>query len=405
MTLRRLDRVAILLLLGLIHALLFLGEVRGLTVRLDHFVNAALLVTNLYFVLQGFLLARWLPRRWLGLYPVGYAALLAVFFGLNPDWRPMFFVYAVFYVSVFRLPFALGLFWIFALSHLFAQPYPLAACVTLGGVFAAIYAAHQRNRDGFRVLCLGFGLLAFLTLLFPLLCFILSDSPQTLLETSHQAEVRDALQVSLTAASLTTLIVLAFGVPLAYALARTDFPGRGVVEALIDLPILIPHSAVGVAFLFLLGSKGPLGGWVRVADTFWGIVVAQTFVSAPFLIKTALTAFAAVDPHLEQIARVLGATSAGAFGRVALPLAARGIFIGGILAWSRAISEFGSVALLAYHPMSAPVLVFQTESQAGLEQARPIAILLVLCCVWIFVGLHWIRSVAFKRFLVGMEGA
>ncbi len=124
------------------------------------------------------------------------------------------------------------------------------------------------------------------------------------------------------------------------------------------------------------------------------------FVSAPFLIKTAITSFEAVDPRLESVARSLGASPAGAFWRVSLPLAARGIFVGCILTWSRAISEVGSVAILAYYPMTASVLVFSRSTQAGIEQARPIAIVLILTCLWVFVGLHFVRSVAFRKFVV-----
>jgi molybdate/tungstate transport system permease protein len=398
---KRVDFIALLFLVGLVHVLLFIGEVQQLTVHLSHSVNAALFVINLYFLFNGFLLARLVSRVRLILYPVGYALLLWVFFGVNPDWRPSFFIFGLFYISLYRSPLAFGLLTIFIVCHVLAQPYSIPAFLTLGAVFAATYAVRRAGTEWFRTLCLGWGLLVFLGLLFPLVCFVLADSPQTLLETYRRPEVRDALRTSFASASLATLITAVFGVPLAYAMVRLDFPGRKVLDAVLDVPILIPHSAVGVAFLVLLGSKGPWGEWIKVPGTLAGIVLCQVFVSAPFLIKTSMTAFGAVDVHLEVLARTLGASSLGAFGRVALPLAARGIFVGGILAWSRAISEMGSIATLSYYPMTAPILVFDKSSQAGLEQARPIAVLLVLCCLWMFIGLQWLRSAAFKRFLAG----
>jgi|YNPNPStandDraft_1061719.scaffolds.fasta_scaffold04556_6 molybdate/tungstate transport system permease protein len=398
---RRVDFIGLLCLIALAHALLFIGELWQLRVHLSHSVNAALFVLNLYFLLNGFLLAPCLSRLRRLLYPFGYLLLGLVFFGLHPDWRPSFFIFGLFYISFYRSPLALGLLGVFILCHVLAQPYSIPAFLTLGAAFALTYTVRRGGAEGFRTFCLGWGVTVFLLLLFPLVCFVLADSPQTLLETYRRPEVRDALRTSLVSASLSTLLTLVFGVPLAYAMARLDFPGKKALDAALDVPILIPHSAVGVAFLVLLGSKGPWGEWVRIPGTMAGILLCQVFVSAPFLIKTSMTAFGAVDVHLEVLARTLGASSVGAFGRIALPLAARGIFVGCILAWSRAISEMGSIAIVAYYPMTAPILVFDKSSQAGLEQARPIAVLLVLCCLWMFIGLQWIRSAAFKRLLAG----
>jgi molybdate/tungstate transport system permease protein len=403
MRLRRSDFLAITALVLLVHALLLIGEVRRLPFRLNHFSNAALLFTNLYFVYSGFLVSGLIRTLRLVFYPLGYLALLYVFFLYNVDWRPLFFPLAIVYSSIYRLPAALGLFVIFILSHVFAQPHPWAAFIVVGSVFAVAYTVHRKAYGWFHVTAIAFGLAAFGLLLFPIVCFVLLDSPQTILETFAQSEVALAIKTSLLSATICTLIVLLFGVPLAYGLARARFRGKSFLETVIDLPILIPQSAVGVAFLWIVGAKGILGGVVNIPGTLLGVILAQMFVSAPFLIKTAITSFEAVHPRLESVARSLGASPAGAFWRVSLPLAARGIFVGCILTWSRAISEVGSVALLAYYPMTASVLVFSRSTQAGIEQARPVAIVLILTCLWVFVGLHFIRSAAFKRFVVGAE--
>ena len=405
MKLRRSDFLAMSGLIVLLHGLLLVGEVRVLRFRLDHFTNLALLFTNLYFLYSAYLIRRVVGTLALLLYPMGYGALLFVFFLYNPDWRALFFPLGIIYCSIYRLPAAVGLFAIFLLAHIFAQPHPWAAFIVVGAVFATAYMVHRRNYGWFHVAAIAFGVTAFGLLLFPILCFVLLDSPQTILETFSQSEVALALKTSLVSATICTLVVFLFGVPLAYAIARTHFRGKAVLETAIDLPILIPQSAVGVAFLWVVGAKGILGGVVNVPGTFLGVILAQMFVSAPFLIKTAIASFEAVDPRLESVARSLGASPAGAFRRVSLPLAARGIFVGCILTWSRAISEVGSVAILAYYPMTASVLVFSRSTQAGIEQARPIAIVLILTCLWVFVGLHFIRSVAFKKFVTGYDHA
>jgi len=398
---RRSDAAAAAGLLVLVHALLAVGEARGLRFHLDHLVNAALFVTNLYALLGLYFVS--LRFRWpiAALYVAGYALLFHVYFIFEPDWQPSFFLYAILYASVFRLPLALGLLLIYMLSNAFAQPYPAAAFVTVGATYATAYAARRKGAGWFRVVCLALGAGCFLLILFPLTSFLLMDAPQTLLQTLREPEVGAALRTSLLSATLATGVALVFGVPLAYGLARAHFPGRGVLETAVDVPILIPQSAAGIAFLWILGEKGPLGSVIHVPGTLAGVVLAQTFVSSPFLIKTAMTGFESVGGQYEAAARVLGANEWGVFWRVSLPLAARAVFVGCILAWSRAISEVGSVALLAYHPITAPILVFAKGSQVGIAEARPIAVLLVLACLWIFVGLHVVRSVAFRRFVAG----
>jgi molybdate/tungstate transport system permease protein len=206
--------------------------------------------------------------------------------------------------------------------------------------------------------------------------------------------VREAIALSLGSSTAATLLVALWGIPLAWALARVDFPGRRIVETAIDLPILVPQSVAGIALIVLLGPGSPLGEWLQaaglgVSGSFVGLVVAQVFVSAPFLIKTALAAFEGVPPQLEIASRTLGASAAATFARISLPLAARGILLGAALGWARAVSEFGTVVLFASSPVTAPVLVHTEFLRAGTSEARPIAILLLVICVWIFIVLQF----------------
>jgi molybdate/tungstate transport system permease protein len=382
--LRRFDLIAIVALLVLAHGLV-------ISQLLDRYMTAVLLVTNLYALYHLRLAWRRSMRAAAG-FVAGYAILVAVFLVYNPQWQPLFFIYAIVYASVFRLPLVLGLFWIFVAAHTLLQPFALEAFAAAGFAYAATYQVYRGGQGWFVVACLGVGLGALAALMFPLLAMALQDTPRTLIEAFHRPEVRTAIGYSVWSATLSTLVTAGFGVPLAYGLARSSFRGRHLVEGLIDLPILIPHSAVGLALLNVLGA-GVIGTW-SPSGKLLGVVIAQVFVSCPFLIKTAIASFEAVDPRLELVARTLGASPASAFVRVTLPLAARGLAIGAILCWSRAISEIGSLQIFSEYPKTAPILVYQDWASAGLEYSRPVAVLLVLTCLWMFVGFHLVRRLA-----------
>jgi len=182
-------------------------------------------------------------------------------------------------------------------------------------------------------------------------------------------------------------------VPLAYLLARRDFPGKRAVEGIIDLPIVFPHTAAGIALLTVYGREGVLGRLLAplgltFTDTVAGIVLAMLFVSLPFLVDTAREAFALVDARYEQVARTLGSSPGGAFWRVTLPQAWRGVLAGGVLMWARGISEFGAVVILAYNPKVIPVLVFERFEGFGLDVALPPAVLIVIIAFLVFVVLR-----------------
>ena len=189
----------------------------------------------------------------------------------------------------------------------------------------------------------------------PLVSLIARTGLEDLAQTAREADVRDALVVTLEAALIATGLAAIGGVPLAYLLARRSFAGKRLVEAIIDLPIVFPHTAAGIALLLVFGRTGVLGRafahlGLTFTDTLAGIAVAMLFVSLPFLVDTAREAFALVDPRYEQLARTLGATPGVAFARVALPLAGRGVLAGALLMWARGMSEFGAVVILAYNP-------------------------------------------------------
>ena len=162
-----------------------------------------------------------------------------------------------------------------------------------------------------------------------------------------------ALGLSLKVAGWATLINLLLGVALGQAMARWRFPGRELADALLTLPMVMPPTVLGYYLLVLIGSQGPIGAWllehlgVRLIFTWQAAVIAAAVVSFPLVFKAARAAFEQVDPALEHAARTLGVGELAVFFRVSLPLAWRGILAGLLLAFARALGEFGATLMVA----------------------------------------------------------
>jgi molybdate/tungstate transport system permease protein len=208
-----------------------------------------------------------------------------------------------------------------------------------------------------------------------------------------------ALRTTFITATAATLVAAIFGSPVAYVLARGSFPGRALIAAVVDLPLLIPHPVAGIAILLLVSRNTAFGNGlldigVRVVGTPAGIVLAMLFVSAPLFVSAAREAFARVNRQYEFIARTLGDTPWAAFRRVTFPLARRGLASAAIVTWARAISEFGAVVVLAYNPKVISVLSYDRFTTGGLRDALPVAATLVLVSV---VPLVLLRALRYER--------
>ena len=197
------------------------------------------------------------------------------------------------------------------------------------------------------------------------------------------------LLVSLGTAAAATLIVGALGVPLGYLLARGRGVGAAVLGVVVQLPLAVPPLVGGLLLLGLFGPYTPLGRVLPITDTLAGIVAAQAFVAAPFLIIAARSAFAAVDPDTLGVAATLGLGPGATFARVALPAAWPGVRAGLGLAFVRAFGEFGATLVLAYHPYGLPVATWVAFAATGLNAALPAAGLAVLAAAAALVGLEW----------------
>jgi ABC-type Fe3+/spermidine/putrescine transport system ATPase subunit/ABC-type sulfate transport system permease component len=190
----------------------------------------------------------------------------------------------------------------------------------------------------------------------------------------NATELWRALAVSVSSATVSVALIAVGGVPLGYCLARV--PGRTttMLGFIVQLPLALPPLASGILLLFLVGPYAPLGVLTHGAltDSFAGIVLAETFVAAPFLVVAARSAFAAVDPVLEDVAATLGRGRLATFMKVSLPLAWPAVLAGLLLAWLRAFGEFGATVMVAYHPYSLPVYTYVAFGSQGLPAMMPI---------------------------------
>jgi len=211
--------------------------------------------------------------------------------------------------------------------------------------------------------------LAFLVL--PLIGLVIRSPWSTLIDQLSTSEVGEALRLSLICATTATVICLVLGVPLAWLLARTTFPGRRIARAFVTVPLVLPPVVGGVALLLVFGRRGVVGQYLdswfgfSLPFTTTGVVVAEAFVAMPFLVIAVEGALRGADPRFEEAAATLGASRWTAFRRVTLPTIAPGIAAGAVLCWARALGEFGATITFA-------------GNYPGTTQTMPIAVYLAL---------------------------
>jgi molybdate/tungstate transport system permease protein len=243
------------------------------------------------------------------------------------------------------------------------------------------------------------GSLLLLFLAAPLAELVASGGVRGVSRLGADRELQQALGLTALTATLATVLGVATGTPLAYALSRLRFRGRALVAAVLDLPLLIPHPVAGIALLLVLGRESAVGSaalsfGLRIVGTPAGIVCAMLFVSAPLYISGAREAFSRVDRRYEAVARTLGDDSWRAFRRVTLPLASRGMIASAVVMWARAVSEFGAIVILTYNPKTASVLSYDRFTTFGLSEALPVAAVLALFAL---IPLTVLRALRYER--------
>ncbi|GAB1692347.1 ABC transporter permease [Krasilnikovia sp. M28-CT-15] len=244
--------------------------------------------------------------------------------------------------------------------------------------------------------------LAFLVL--PLAGLVIRAPWGTLWQRLTEPGALSALRLSLQTATVATVVCLVLGVPLAWLLARVDFPGRRVIRALVTVPLVLPPVVGGVALLLVFGRKGLLGTWLDASFgttlpfTTVGVVIAEAFVAMPFLVIAVEGALRGADTRLEEAAATLGAGRWITFTHVTLPLVAPGVAAGGVLCWARALGEFGATITFAGNypgiTQTMPLAVYQTMEGGDLSGAVVLSLILLTVSVTILAGLRdkWITS-------------
>ncbi len=201
----------------------------------------------------------------------------------------------------------------------------------------------------------------------------------------------DALRLSIATSTVTVGVAVVFGTPVAYLLARSRFPGRAVIDALVDLPIVLPPTVAGVALLTAFGRRGligqPIEEWTGFTFGFrtTAVVMAQVLVSAPFFVRAAKAGFEAVDPQFEKVAHTLGASRTRTFFRVVVPQAWPALLAGTVLCWARAMGELGATLIFAgslqAKTQTMPLAIIGAFESSSLGLAGAIALSLVLLTV------------------------
>jgi molybdate transport system permease protein len=216
--------------------------------------------------------------------------------------------------------------------------------------------------------------------------------------------VTTALALSLATTAISLVLTVAFGLPLAYILARRRFPLRWLLEAVVDLPLVLPPSVAGLGLLLLLGRRGVLGGPLEAAGlevpfTTLAVILAQTFVSAPFFVRSARSGIEAVERDLEDAGRVDGASELRVFRHITMPLAAGPVAAGLVMSWARAMGEFGATIMFAGNiegrTQTLPLVVYGEFQGGDLDAAIAASAILVLAALGVLVAvrlIHWGRA-------------
>ena len=247
-----------------------------------------------------------------------------------------------------------------------------------------------RRLNTFHIIAMLASGLLLLFVIAPLAGMFINTSGSAIKDTLKEAEVTHSILLTLGSAMGATLIFSIGIIPLAWLMARKKFHGKRIIQGIVDLPVVIPHSAAGIALLVVISEHGFLGKAAEglgfsLVGTVGGIIIAMAFVSLPFLFTAARDSFEAVDRRLEYAAMNLGASPARTFFTISLPLARNGIISGMIMMFARGMSEFGAIVIIAYYPMVTPVMIYDRFAAFGLKASQPVALIFICIALIVFI--------------------
>lgn len=256
--------------------------------------------------------------------------------------------------------------------------------------------ARYNHLFGFKLLICIISAVGILYIVYPLISIVTFFDPQIFKATIQDPHVKNAFLLSIYTASISTTLIVLFGLPLSYVLSRFSFPGKPVLHMIVIIPLVIPPLASGA---LLLGVYSPISHLNKIfpeiefTQSILGVIIAQTYVASPFMILASMSAFDTVDKSLEDMARLLGRKNWQVFFEISLPLAKKGILVGILMSWIRAIGELGATMMLAYNPHTISIQIYEDNALGGLTQAIP-SILLSITLSTILILLY---SIIMKR--------
>lgn len=240
-----------------------------------------------------------------------------------------------------------------------------------------------------------------LYLALPIVALFFRVTPEMFFTALHDPDVISALWLSLITTSITLAVVILVGTPFAYFHSRTFYPGKVIVDTLIDLPLVLPPAVAGVALLVLYGRVGILGRYftmfgISIAFTTLAVVMAQIFVASPFYLRQAKSLFEQLDPAYEQTARTLGARSLRTLTLVTIPMTAGGLVSGAVMTFGRALGEFGATIMFAGNlpgvTQTMPLAVYVGMEGSNINVGLTISILLVIISFAIMIVVRLIQK-------------
>ena len=223
-------------------------------------------------------------------------------------------------------------------------------------------------------------LILVLYIICPFFGFLFVIEPANLIESLKRTEIQDSVILSLTTATISTILVSIFGIPLAFVLARFQFKAKFLIRMIVILPLVLPPLASGTMLLGVFGPYSLLGKIVKVdfTQSVIGVVIAQTYVASPFLILPTQAAFESIPERYEIVARTLGKKKWQVFFSVYLPLAKIGILVGLLMSWIRFIGELGATMMMAYNPHTVSIQIFEDNAIGGIRNSVAGIILVII---------------------------
>lgn len=364
----------------------------------DTLTSGAILLVNILTVYTGIQVIRHLPAGYWYAFAGSYMALFWLFIIKQNNAEALFLSSLLGLAAVARSYRLMTYFWGIVIAFTFCQPFAWEAAVSIIVILNIMFNVKGSFDSLSAKTALLVGLIFVFLVMLPVVAVLIGEDPRSVLNVLKDPRVISALKITLITATASSLVLVVILTPFAYAVARLHFPGKNLVLALIDVPIIIPQSVAGIALLKIFGKQQLLGQFaydifgIQFDGTILGICLAQIFVSLPFFLKPAIQSFENVPSNLEFAARSLGSTPAGAFFRVALPLALKGVLVGTVIAWGRAAGEFGAVLLIAPSPESVPILAFNRFQSAGMVETGPLVAAFLLFSLVMFFILQFVTN-------------